>query len=206
MNWTKGGTKTSRGGLFKATLAHVSHDKNGYTVNRVGEIEMLNLPANEPGQAWREMQASAEAATALKARNGTRPSARNQRPVCSISLSWHPDDKPHPKHMMDEARKVIELLAMSQHQARIVEHTVRPHKHVHSVVNLIHPETGKTASLSYDARKLDRWAHDYEASRNVIRIFGRTGKLQEREKPKVKESTKTSAKAHESPHILLTRI
>jgi Relaxase/Mobilisation nuclease domain len=66
---------------------------------------------------------------------------------------------------------------MENCQAVIVEHTDRPHKHVHVIVNLVNPETGQAVSLSNDAHKLDRWADDYEVSQGVIRSPDRRAKF-----------------------------
>jgi Relaxase/Mobilisation nuclease domain len=66
---------------------------------------------------------------------------------------------------------------MDNHQAVIVEHTDRPHKHVHVIVNLVDPETGQAVSLSNDAHKLDRWADNYEQTQGVIRSPARRAKF-----------------------------
>jgi Relaxase/Mobilisation nuclease domain len=51
------------------------------------------------------------------------------------------------------------------------------HRHVHVIVNLIDPDTGKAVSLSNDAHKLDRWADDYEVAQGVIRSPDRRAKF-----------------------------
>jgi hypothetical protein len=55
--------------------------------------------------------------------------------------------------------------------------TDEPQPHVHICVNLIHPETGRTAPLSKDAYKLDRWADNYELRMGVIRSPERRAKF-----------------------------
>jgi Relaxase/Mobilisation nuclease domain len=79
--------------------------------------------------------------------------------------------------MIDTADEVIAVLGLQDHQAVFVEHTDEPHPHVHLCVNLIHPETGKTASLSKDAYKLERWADNYELRMGVIRSPERRAKF-----------------------------
>ncbi|WP_428491611.1 relaxase/mobilization nuclease domain-containing protein [Rhodopila sp.] len=176
MNVARGGG-TGRGSSFKSTVAYVLHDKDRDTKERVGAVKMLNMGGKVPERSWREMQTTCEASTAVKARNGIKQTGRkNEKPVYHYSLSWHPDDKPDPTHMMEKARDTLKLLGLSEHQALIVQHTDRPHAHVHVVVNLVHPETGRTASLAHDGLKLDRWAHEYEVSRNTIRSFKRAAK------------------------------
>jgi hypothetical protein len=179
VNWAKGGSKAGRGGSFGNTLSYVLHDKDGVGIDRVGEVEMLNLATDEPARAAREMQTTVDAVAAIKKRNGIPQTGRkNERPVYAIALSWHPDDKPGAAHMMKTAREVITLLGLENHQAVIVEHKDRPHKHVHIVVNLVNPDTGRTAHLGLDEKKLGRWANDYELARNTIRSFARAAKFE----------------------------
>ena len=79
--------------------------------------------------------------------------------------------------MRETAADALRALGMENHQAIIVEHTDRPHKHVHVIVNLVNPETGQAVSLSNDAHKLDRWADDYEVTQGVIRSPARRAKF-----------------------------
>jgi hypothetical protein len=79
--------------------------------------------------------------------------------------------------MRQTAFDALRALGMENHQAIIVEHTDRPHKHVHVIVNLVDPETGQAVSLSNDAHKLDRWADDYEVTQGVIRSPDRRAKF-----------------------------
>ena len=200
MNWAKGGSqKTGRGSSIKGTCDYILHDKDGINEDRVGEIVMLNLAADDPKKAWREIQTTIDAAAALKERNGIpQTGTKNIRPIYAISLSWHPDEKPTTEHMMETARGVVERLGLSKHQVLIVQHRDRPHAHVHIAANLIHPDTGKTAHLGLDEMKLDAWAHTYESQR-VIRSFQRAAKMQQREIMKLNPNARNEfAKAVDS--------
>ena len=79
--------------------------------------------------------------------------------------------------MRETAADALRALGMENRQAVIVEHTDRPHKHVHVIVNLVDPETGQAVPLSNDDHKLDRWADDYEVSQGVIRSPERRAKF-----------------------------
>ena len=108
----------------------------------------------------------------LKKRSGVKATGRKlTKPVYAFTLNWHEADNPDAAHMRETA------LGMENHQAVIVEHTDRPHKHVHVIVNLVDPETGQLVSLSNDDHKLDRWADDYEVARGVIRSPDRRAKF-----------------------------
>jgi len=179
MIWAKGKRTRGRSSSFAASIRYISHDTRAETSERVGVFELINLGGDLSSCAG-EMQATADAARMLQKRHrlemGMRPSASGskfEKPVYALSLSWHPDDVPSPAHMLETARDVLKTLGFEQHQAVIVQHTEKRHAHVHIVVNLIHPETGRMAKLHYDERKLDRWAHSYEIGQNLIRTFRR---------------------------------
>src|SRR4051794_20828406 len=78
--------------------------------------------------------------------------------------------------MRHYAREALKLLRLQDHQAVIVQHTDTDHAHVHVTVNLFHPETGLSASLYNDEKRLDRWCHDYEVRMGVIRSPDRAAK------------------------------
>ncbi len=178
MNWAKGRNTKGRGTSFKAALVYVLHDKDAQTSERVGFVEMHNLATDDPHRAWREMKALCDAANDLKKRSGVKATERKlTRPVYGFTLNWHEADKPDAAHMRETAFDALRALGMENCQAVIVEHTDRPHKHVHVIVNLVNPETGQAAPLSNDAHKLDRWADDYEVAQGVIRSPARRAKF-----------------------------
>ena len=79
--------------------------------------------------------------------------------------------------MLTAAHQVLTMLNMQDHQAVIVEHTDTAHPHVHILVNMIHPETGRSVSLSKDEYKLDRWCDTYELRMGAIRSPDRRAKF-----------------------------
>ncbi|MGH6810816.1 MAG: relaxase/mobilization nuclease domain-containing protein [Methylocella sp.] len=178
MNWAKGRATKGRGSSFKGALVYVLHDKGAQTSERVGFVELHNLATDDPHRAWSEMKALCDAADELKQRSGVKATGRKlTRPVYAFTLNWHEADNPDPAHMRETATDALRALGMENHQAVIVEHTDRPHRHVHVIVNLVDPETGQAVSLSNDAHKLDRWADDYEVTQGVIRSPDRRAKF-----------------------------
>jgi Relaxase/Mobilisation nuclease domain len=178
MNWAKGRSTKGRGTSFKGALVYVLHDKDAQTSERVGFVEIHNLATDDPHRAWREMKALCDAANDLKKRSGVKATGRKlTRPVYAFTLNWHEADNPDAAHMRETAFDALRTLGMENHQAVIVEHTDRPHKHVHVIVNLVDPETGLLVSLSNDDHKLDRWADDYEVSQGVISSPDRRAKF-----------------------------
>jgi len=166
MNWAKVEPPRGAGPSFKGALVYVLHDKGAQTSERVGFVDLRNLATDDPHGAWREMKALCDAADELKKRSGAKATGRKlTKPVYAFTLNWHEADNPDAAHMRETAADALRALGMENHQAIIVEHTDRPHKHVHVIVNLVNPETGQAVSLSNDAHKLDRWADDYEVTR-----------------------------------------
>ena len=179
MNFNKGDKTKGRGTSFKGALLYYLRDKDqADTAERVGFVEMLNLFTDDPHTAWREMMATAEAGDDLKRAAGLSLAGRkNDKPVYCFSLEWHPDDRPTADHMRQSALEVLKMLNMEDHQAVIVQHTDTAHPHVHVLVNMIHPETGRSVSLSNDEYKLDRWCDSYELRTGVIRSPDRRAKF-----------------------------
>jgi hypothetical protein len=178
MNWAKGRGTRGRGTSFKGALQYVLHDKGAATSSRVGFIDIRNLATDDADAAWREMMALCDAADDLKQRAGGKMTGRKMtKPVYAFTLNWHEADRPDAMHMQETALSALRALGMENLQAVIVEHTDRPHRHVHIIVNLIDPDTGKAVSLSNDGHKLDRWADDYEVAQGVIRSPDRRAKF-----------------------------
>jgi hypothetical protein len=179
MNFNKGAKTKGRGTSFKGALTYYLHDKDTLeTAHRVGFVEILNMFTDDPHETWREMMVTAEAGDALKKRAGLSLAGRkNEKPVYCFSLEWHPDDRPTADHMRQSAHDVLTMLNMQDHQAVIVQHTDTAHPHVHILVNMIHPVTGRSVSLSKDEYKLDRWCDSYELRMGVIRSPDRRAKF-----------------------------
>lgn len=100
---------------------------------------------------------------ALKQAAGVRGGGRdNTKPVLHFSLSWHETDRPDAAHMRETALGALKALGLEAHQALVIAHTDKDHPHVHLLVNTVHPETGRTASMKYSKEALSRWAEAYE--------------------------------------------
>jgi hypothetical protein len=84
------------------------------------------------------------------------------KPVYAFSVAWHPEQKPDPAHMLATARSAAAALGLAEHQAIYVCHNDEPQPHVHVLVNRVHPETGRAATLGNDAKKLQAWALAYQ--------------------------------------------
>lgn len=155
-----------RGQSFKGVTAYLMHDKKAATAERVGFTETVNMHTNDIEQASRYMAWLDMNRDYLRENNTGREAMAGN--VYHFSLSWRPDEQPDAEHMRETAHKSVAHLGLEEHQYFMVEHTDEPQKHVHIVVNLVHPETGKIANVYRDQYVLDRWANDYELEHGIV--------------------------------------
>ncbi len=156
---------TGRAGSFAGSVKYVS-DKD-----KLDAMLVLNLTGANPA---REMQDTADAARAVqkreRAQSGKKgehagPVAKN--PVYHLAIAWHPDDKPDREHMFDQVKDALKRLHLQDHQTVIAIHNNTAHRHAHVIVNLVHPDTGKVATIVGNDRRLSEWAHEYESQRQI---------------------------------------
>lgn len=175
------------GRSFKGAVAYYAHDKGQATSERLGFVELVNLPvlASENKARDLERAAAVMAWTAMhqddlrrlyhhKTSPGTpyRTGRKLANPVYSFSLRFAPEDA----HKVDDAllRKAahgaLKALGMEACQAAIVQHTDSIPSHVHVLVNLVDPQTGRTVSRSRDFFRLSTFAQKFtrEHSLHVI--------------------------------------
>ncbi len=153
-----------RGSSFKGAAAYYLHDKKANTNERVAWTYTHNLPTMSAYKGFGYMASTAMQAEVLKHRSGGSKAGKksHKKPVYSFSLSWHPEQSPDQSTMQRAAMHVLEKLGLADHEAVFVAHNDEPHSHVHVIANLVHPETGKTASMSYDQLTMSTWAEEFE--------------------------------------------
>ncbi|WP_323010683.1 relaxase/mobilization nuclease domain-containing protein [Paracoccus sp. (in: a-proteobacteria)] len=87
---------------------------------------------------------------------------RRSRPCYHLVLSWSPLERPDDDQMIAAARQVLRALGASEHQAVIAIHRDRVHPHVHIILNIIHPLTGKALDLGHDYMRLEHACREVE--------------------------------------------
>ena len=160
----------SRGHSFVGAGAYYLHDKGASTNDRVAWTYTHNLPTNDASKAINYMAYTAMHSDQLKNQAGVKNTGRKAKAgsVYSYSLAWHPEENPLPDYMQAKALETLSLLGLSEHEAVLVAHQETDHSHVHVIVNLVHPETGKTAVVYKDRVKLSQWAEEYEKQKGKI--------------------------------------
>ena len=180
--------RIAKGGhSFKGAYQYFLHDKGQTTKERVLWTQTENMLTEDPDLAWKVMAYTALEQNRLKEASDQKATGRKlQKPVFSYSLAWHPEQDPDKEHMLETARKSLAALGMSDHETLIVAHRDEPHRHVHIIVNRVHPLTGLAANLSNTKQKLSDFAYAYEEDTGKIYCQQRQENAQKR-----KEGQKT---------------
>jgi len=188
--------KLTRGGSsFKGAFRYYLHDKGADTQNRIEWFHTENMLTTDPQKAWRVMAYTAKSQERLKEASGqSRAGRKLEKPVFAFSLAWHPEQQPTPEHMLTTAREAIRTLGLEEHEAVIVSHGDEPQKHVHVIVNRVHPISGKAGDVRNSKRKFSDFALAYEEANGKIYCEQRQENFQKRREGK---STR-----YRDPHIV----
>lgn len=171
----------SRAGTsFKGAFLYQMHDKDrATTAERVEWTSVRNLMTDRADTAERVMIATALDSDRLKEAAGIKATGRKSTAhVQTLSLAWHPNETPSREEMERAADSALKALGLEDYQTFITAHSDTAHKHLHMIINRVHPQDGRMAPLSNSKRVLDRWAHEYEKSRGQIVTDRRAKKFQ----------------------------
>ncbi len=173
---------TEGGGNFRGAFRYYLHDKGADTRHRVAWTQVENMLTQDPEKAWRVMAFTAQFQDRLKEASGqSRAGRKLEKPVFAFSLAWHPEQSPTQEHMLAIAREAIAIMGLSEHEAVIVSHSDEPQKHVHVIVNRVHPITGMAGDVRNSKRKLSDFALQYERKDGKIYCQQREANRRERE-------------------------
>ena len=155
-------------------MLYVTHDVGSRdTADRVAWTASVNLPVDDGPSCGKLMRRTVNDAADLKAAAGVATNGRKlKKPFEHMSISWAPDEHPTKDAMKAAALEAIEARGYSGCQAFIACHNDRDHPHVHIVTCRVDPKTGRTRKPTH-ARKLQRWAEDYEQRTGALRIPNR---------------------------------
>lgn len=183
-----------RGISFKGVADYLMHDKRegsadkGATSERVGFVKLMNFIGDEarnPFEAAKIMALTIRDADILKAEAGIKPGGRKAEkpPVWHMSLSWHPSEEVTEAEMNEAVENCLSAVGLGLdkgYHTFVVQHTDEPQPHVHVVVNLVHPVTGKQANPYRDLPKAQAWGLKYEQARGTIFCTAREAKYGEK--------------------------
>ena len=167
------------GRSFKGAMLYFAHDQGRSTSERLGFVELVNLPILAGDDAARDLERAGAimAWTAIHQNEirelhhhqtspGTpyrRSGRKLETPVYSFSLRFAPEDAGRIDDAMLKraAHGALKALGLENCQAAILQHKDSIPPHVHVVVCPIDPKTGRTVSRSKDFFKLSRFAQTF---------------------------------------------
>lgn len=138
--------KAATGGAgFRGLINYLVQGKLGAErEDRVAWREVRNLAVDTPRLVTKVMRSTASR------------SKRCETPVYHLVLSWRQDERPTPELMRRVADTTLADLKLTEHQALLLAHDDTAHKHLHLVINRVHPETGKAWAKSHDWRTIEQ--------------------------------------------------
>lgn len=129
--------------------------------DRVAWTQLRNLPTDNPKLAPRLMRATAN------------QSARCAKPLYHLVLSWREDENPTDEMMQSHIDDTLRDLELLDHQAFIAAHKDTKHRHVHLIINRVHPETTKAWSRSMDYARIETSIRRQMEERGLAYVPGR---------------------------------
>lgn len=178
-------SKAKKGQSFKGAALYFLHDKDALTTGRVDFTHTGNLATNDPEMAARMMAFTAMHQDEIKrAAGGVLKGRKNTKPVYAYSISWHPSQEPTQEQIIKAGQESLKAVGLDDYEFIMVAHNDEAHKHLHIIVNRVHPETGIAAKLSNDYRSLSNWAEQYERSHGKIFCRQRVENNKKRDKGK----------------------
>jgi hypothetical protein len=170
----------SSGRSFKGLHAYCAHDpERAQTSERVDWIDMRNIAANDPEQAWKVMAATASSQNDLKRAAGVRAGrASKDGAVMHVVLSFDKDEPTDQETMQAAADDFLSHLGADpakmrgkskpsrrqfadEHQVVMYAHRDTEHAHLHLMINTVHPEHGIKLPTSNNQLKAQKWALEH---------------------------------------------
>lgn len=129
--------------------------------DRLAWMETRNLFVDNPDRIPSMMRATAA------------QSKKCQKPVYHMIISWRPDEAPSDVTMREVADRALLDLGLNEHQAVLAAHRDTNHRHLHILVNRVHPETGKAWHTSKDWARFERSIARQALERGLVKVDGR---------------------------------
>jgi hypothetical protein len=162
------------GTSFKGLAYYLMHDPKAKTDERVAWTDTLNLAHDHIGCAVDEMYTTYANADILKEEAGVRAGGRKlQYAVKHLSLSWPEEQRPDAETMRGAVKEFLTHMGWQDHQAILVAHNDKPHRHVHVMLNAVHPGTGLKLDEGLERRRAQAWALKHEKEGGKVYCYDR---------------------------------
>lgn len=148
---------------FRGSFQYLMHGKRDADrdPHRLAWMETRNLFVKDPDRIPAMMRATAA------------QSRKCQKPVYHMIISWRPDEAVSDVTMREVADQALFDLGLNEHQAVLAAHRDTDHRHLHILVNRVHPETGKAWHTSKDWARFERSIARQALERGLLKVDGR---------------------------------
>lgn len=171
---------------FRGSFQYLMHGRRDadHDPERLAWMETRNLFVEDPDKIPSMMRATAA------------QSKKCQKPVYHMIISWRPDEAPSDVTMREVADRALFDLGLNEHQAVLAAHRDTNHRHLHILVNRVHPETGKAWHTSKDWARFERSIARQALERGLVKVDGRHNKPEKmaREAKRARDSEYQMAK------------
>ncbi|MBS0232106.1 MAG: relaxase/mobilization nuclease domain-containing protein [Proteobacteria bacterium] len=156
------GKVAASGSGFRGVINYILlGKKDAPNPDRVAWTLAHNLLSDDPDLAPALMRATAN------------QSVRCRKPVYHLAISWHRDEDPSDDLMREVGVDTLRDLELAEHQALFVAHKDTAHKHLHLIINRVHPETGRAWSNSNDYKRIEMSLRKQAEARGLPYVPGR---------------------------------
>ena len=157
----------ARGRSFKGLAAYLTKPRDGD--HRALWHTAENVGSDNPETVAKIMAFTSKHADEIKAATGHRKTKNaTTGEVYHAVMSWPEGVTPSQAEQLQAARDMLATAKLDKAQALIVAHNDNGKEHLHLMVNLVDPETGKRFTLSNDFHKMDAWATQYAQARGWL--------------------------------------
>lgn len=165
---------------FRGSFNYLIHGKRDADrdPDRLAWMETRNLFVDDADKIPSMMRATAA------------QSRKCQKPVYHMIISWRPDEVVSDITMREVADQALIDLGLNEHQAVLAAHRDTDHRHLHILVNRVHPETGKAWHTSKDWARFERSIARQALERGLLKVDGRhnTPELMARDNKRARDS------------------
>lgn len=165
---------------FRGSFNYLMHGKrdDARDPDRLAWMETRNLFVQDMDKIPGMMRATAA------------QSKKCQKPVYHMIISWRPDEAPSDLAMREVADRALIDMGLNEHQAVLAAHRDTDHRHLHILVNRVHPETGKAWHTGKDWARFERSIAQQALEQGMLKVDGRhnTPEQMKRERKRARDS------------------
>ncbi len=132
-----------KGRGFKGLIRYLHFGRQGEeNPHRVEWHVARNMPTSDPDVVPSIMRATADLSPSV------------QKPVYHLPVSWPRGEEPARDTQLAVADQLVTDLGLAEHQYTVIAHNDGDCRHIHVVINTVHPETGKVWNAWRDVYRI----------------------------------------------------